>query len=261
MNMKRFGTAAMAVLFSLSVISCGSSKNEDSKNETTAATNAVTETSADSSSNADTISSLEPSSVTDTETAASSSSVADTLKISADWTSGEIMLDGMVIKDRETPLSQFLDEGWVFSEFSEVMGNYLDMPFASSDGKTNVEMYKLINDNDYNRFNVKLYLTNNGDDNMTLKDMRISGITIDPASYVIGKQKLLSFSFAGVGFGAKKDDVFAAFGEPIESKKVDFKQYATYNTYNYTFKSGESTLEVAVDDDHGMLAVNYSDGI
>ena len=55
MNMKRFGTAAMAVLFSLSVISCGSSKNEDSKNETTAATNAVTETSADSSSNADTI--------------------------------------------------------------------------------------------------------------------------------------------------------------------------------------------------------------
>ena len=81
--MKRFGTAAMAVLFSLSVISCGSSKNEDSKNETTTATNAVTEASADSSSNADTISSLEPSSVTDTETAASSSSVADTLKISA----------------------------------------------------------------------------------------------------------------------------------------------------------------------------------
>jgi hypothetical protein len=278
---KKLISITAAVMLCAGLASCGGSSDESSSSslkslEDTAKT-AVTIDSEEASQAEESDSSDSVESDTDSTDSSSAdvsqSSSSGTIQISADWTDLEFVFDNQKIAINESTLGDLLEGDWKADANSEWLADSLDEQIRGtsfSDFTVCKEDYPEYSDDGmYTSYtSVSVDIATFGYTELTLRETYIIGFKADIGGAVNNSAAYPNIALQGnISFGSSRDDIIAAFGEPLSEEDaeveaqlwVEGSDNTVYDSKVMKYENGTKFMELTVDDKRGLTAVYIYD--
>ncbi len=273
---KKLISITAAVMLCAGLSSCGGSSDDSSsfKSLDDIATAAATVDSED-------VSQAEESNSTDSVESNADSSSADvsqlsssgTIQISADWTDLEFVFDNQKIAINKSTLGDLLGGGWETDTETEWLADVLDEQMRG-DSYTDFTVCKEdypehSDDGMYTSYtSVSVDVATFGDTELTFRETYITGFKADIGGALNNSAAYPNIALQGnISFGSSRDDITAAFGEPMSEEDAEVEAQlwvedgdnTVYDSKVMKYENGTKFMELTVDDKRGLTAVYIYD--